>query len=243
MKIFASLLILVFLSACGRSNTIYSDGDGAAGTDGRSVLPNGFYDQSVNHALVTVDGGRLHFQLLGGTSAAGSFVDSTLTGNRALLGIGSYDGTPLADLDVSADFDAGSQSSTLRVSALVDLECDGTSPVRTIESSVSSSSASVDATSSWTIDGSDLTDAHGHVLLSASAGSSLADLLLEYPNACLRNDRSDASDAPASGLSSTSVPLAGVLLSIGSGTSTSLEDVAVTSLSINGDIYDTWGTR
>jgi hypothetical protein len=248
----AALFAVSLLSACGRSTTVYSDGavDAVVGTDGRSLLPNGFYDQSVNHAIVEISEDpsqpQLRFRLLGGTSAAGSFNDSSATGNRALLGISKYDHSALAafSLGVTATSET---SSDLSVSLLVDLNCDGASAVRNLiaDSIATRSTGSVTSlisinTAIWSVSGAPLTDSSSNILVhsnSGSARSDLSQLLASYPNACLRNDRSDAPDAPSN------LPIGSVLLSIGGVTSTSVETLNVSDLTINGDDVQTWGQR
>lgn len=233
MKSFALILALA-LTACGRSNTVYPDASGdtaiSLGTDGVTQLPNGFYDQSVNNAVVDIDPSHvLRFRTLGGSPGAGQFVDSTATGDSAMVSTGLYDGKTLSSFSLSV-----ASSAPLNVSLLVDLACDGTSAVATITAPVSSSLAVSDA--SWLSDGSDIS-ASGSVVLSSSVPSSLSALLAAYPSACLRSDRSLAPDMPAS------IPVGSVLLSLGSSSSADTATVLVSDLKIYGDDYSTWGTR
>jgi hypothetical protein len=230
------ILAGVLVSGCGRSDTIYADdGDGLVVIE-HSALPDGFYDQSANRADAMSTGSQLRLRIRGGDSLSGTFNDTTLTGSRAIVGIDGYTSSRLADFDLHLE-SASSTTTSVRITLIVDLKCDG-GTLRTLESSlpVGSSDVSSITSSAWTVAGSSITDSVGAVLLS-SAPSSLNALLIEYPNACLKNGVSDAPDAPAS------IPLAAVQLSIGSGTSTSAEEVLISSLVLNGDTYSSWSPQ
>lgn len=233
MKLGILLLIATALlgSGCGRSDTVYADADGFIVIE-RLGLPSGFYDQSVNHADAGSDGQSLTLRLRGDSSRPGSFNDASLIGNRAIVGLGGYDSSKLADFSLQMT-SSSTTTANVRVSLLVDLNCDGTS-VRTFESSVPVGTSKLDTTAAWTVAGADLTDSSGQVLVSSNTASSLTAFLATLPNACLKNAVSDAPDAPKS------LPMASVLLSIGSGLSTSIESVSISSLTLNTDLYQSW---
>ncbi|MBK7891404.1 MAG: hypothetical protein IPJ84_11320 [Bdellovibrionales bacterium] len=101
-------------------------------TDGRVLLPRDFYDQSVGRAQVEtqLDGvtsasKAIRFQTQGGATAAGTY-NGTGTGNRALLGLGSWHAKPLGSL-TDMRWEAKSDFGTLLVGVIlqIDLKCDG----------------------------------------------------------------------------------------------------------------------
>ena len=234
-------------SACGRTTTIYADPNntGVVGVPYGYVLPDGFTDQSVNNAKVEVlpaaQPSVLKFSLLDGTKMAGAFNDAAATGNRALLSIGKYDHSALANFSLTLN-SASDTNVGASVSLLVDLNCDGSTPVRTLISDglpngVSSASIS-DVI--WSVAGAAMTDASSNILVpsqSSLSSSDLKKLLVSYPHACLRNAVSDADDAPKN------ISLGSVLLSIGGGSSTSVESLTVSDLLIKGDDIKTWGQQ
>jgi hypothetical protein len=244
-KLFTLLALLtgLVLSACGRPNVVYSDGAAIVSSGTPDILPTGFQDQSINHGEVSTaaDFGitpSLQFHLFGGSSATGSFNDTTAVGNRALLGVQKYDHSGLANFGLAVT-SASDTSSALHISILVDLLCDGTTPLRTLETSnLALGSSTANTTDSiWSIDGAALKDASNNVVLASVADatpSGLTAMLAAYPTACLKNGHSDAPDAPTGSVGS-------VVLSIGSNSSTTVESLTVSTLKINGDVYHTWG--
>ncbi len=242
------IVAFVVLSGCGRHDTIYVDGTGSGSGSGvvqiddRTFLPADFADQSVNHGVVDIaavgDHRGLRFRLLGGTSDPGSFNLATAVGNRAILGIVKYDETLLKDLNLQVTT-ASETSSKLKVTLLIDLKCDASSGVRTIGSD-EITTAATPHDSIWSVSGAAIKDSASNELVPSSTGSarsSLDSLLVEYPQACLRASVSDADNLPKN------LKLGSLLLSIGESSSTDLQLLTVSSLKINGAVYNTWGLK
>ena len=225
----AIILVGVLGSSCGRQDTIYSDGGDQIVAIEHSSLPDGFYDQSVNHADAMVANSSLRLRVRGGVAEPGSYNDSSLTGSRATVGIAGLDSTLLSDFSLHVD-STSTTTDSIRVSLLVDLKCDDVN-VRTLESTIAVGSS--DLSTDWTVNGSPLSDALGTVLLSSSP-SPLSALLNEYPKACLKSGLSGAPDAISL------IPVSGVQLSIGSGTSMRPEEVSISSLVLNGETHSSW---
>ena len=104
-------------------------------------------------------------------------------------------------------------TTTLNVSLVVDLDCDS-AQTKTLQTSLGVGSTSVDATD-----------------------STIAAVLADHPAACLKNALSEEDTAPKG------VPVAALRIWIGSGTSTSIEDVSITKLTLYGDVHDTWSAQ
>jgi len=223
------------LSGCGRADTYYPGNDDNFIVIEHSSLPAGFFDQSVNHADVTVSSGELLLRLRGGTSDPGSFNDTTAIGNVAAVGLGGYASSKLSDFNLAVQ-SSSTTTSNLEVRVIADLDCDGTK-LRTLFSSISVGSATLDKSGSWTVADHDITGSSSNVLLSSTTPSTLDALLAEHPSACLKNGLSEEGDAPAS------IPVAALRISIGSGSSTSVEDVSISSLTVNSDVYQTWSSQ
>lgn len=237
MKLWFSVFMLAGLlgSGCGRSDTFYAGDDDHFVVIEHSSLPSGFYDQSVNHADVSISSGALLLRLRGGAADAGAFNDSSLVGNVAAVGLSKYESSKLSDFALSVQ-SSSTTTSDLQVRVIADLKCDGTL-LRTLLSDVSVGSSTLDKTGNWTVADHDIVGSSSNVLVSTSASSTLDALLSEYPSACLKNGIGEESDAPAS------IPVASLRISIGSGSSTSVEEVSISSLTVNGDVYQTWSSQ
>lgn len=246
LNVSLALALGAVVAACGRANTVYSDGDPSAVTsDGLTVLPTGFYDQSVNRGVVDIatdpDSNTkvLRLRLLGGANDAGAFNLSTATGNRAVLAISKYEKLALTDLSIEI-VSKTSTSSRVHASALISLACDGTTNVETIVSDDFDTTLST-ADAVWSVSGAEIKDANGTVVLAANSSgqrTSLDDLLTAYPSACLQQGHSTADETPAFLANSA---MASLQLSLGGVDSTSTEELKISKLKVNGDSYSTWG--
>jgi len=139
-------VLAIAMSGCGRGDTIY--GGDASGTriksdvaidllidDGR-ILPRGFFDQSVNRAVVDIYRDEsnipyLELRLSAGTNTVGGFNGNDI-GNRALVGISLYDTTLVSNLP-GVTFDAKSDALLADVLLIVDLDCTGTQVPRLLK--------------------------------------------------------------------------------------------------------------
>lgn len=249
------------LSACGRTTKIYSDPvttlPVAITSHLTSLLPNQFYDESVNLASVAIelDGATstslaLRFQLKPGTNPAGSF-NGNGVGNRALLGLGAYSGRHLSDIS-TLTFDTlnSSGSESLDLVLLVDPNCDGTTTklltalgsdlAPGVAESAGYARLTADITQAeWHSAAGDITDPNqsSTVLVPASgAPVSLSAFLTKYPNACLRNAINTSDDLP------NTAATAGILLALGDPATTSAATVFVNRITVGADVYgsSTW---
>ncbi|HRK08960.1 MAG TPA: hypothetical protein PLZ57_14425 [Pseudobdellovibrionaceae bacterium] len=247
-------------SACGRSNAVLLEAQAPGevqpvSTDGRSTLPKDFYDQSVNSASVRVglDGvtdssKALQFRILGGTHAAGAFNGSG-TGNRAILAIGKFSRTRLADLgEISFDAKVTSGSEQIDVQLQLDLNCDG-QYLEVVRAKASDLGAglnvgngytrySIDALqNNWTAVDGDLVDPVSPgvtMLFMLGAPQSLSNILASYPHTCIRNAATGALGLPAS------LPTGGVQLVMGESHTTAAGNAFVRRVKIGLSIFETW---
>ncbi len=240
------LMAMMLLTACGRANTIYAADDNGVVTidDPVTALPAGFESQSINSSyvggIVWSHGAQIDMAVYDDSRAAGAYRDPALTGNRAILSIFKYDSTPLDGLTLSFEKES-SATAVLRLTALVDLQCDGTSPLRTFRTDSLATSVSIDDTV-WSVSGTAITDSTSTTLVYSTndaTRTSLKNFLEAYPNACLRNGVSDADDAPAA-----ATAMGALQLSIGNAHAVANENQSVTleNLKVNADIYATWAT-
>ena len=226
----AALLLLAL--GCGRSNTVYSDPTDPTISIGRPSLPVYIYDESVNagsvvEALdgVTSSSIALLMQTRPATSNASGGFNGNGQGNRALMGVSRFSGNALSSIGAitfDALYQTGSQG--IDVNLLADLHCDGTSVRVLIASAAALAPGSAqsngyirfDADFSlpvWQVSGSSIKDpSNTTILVYSSSGAtvtSLAGLLANYPNACLRNAASGDAALP------NGTPTASILLSLG----------------------------
>ncbi|RYZ70142.1 MAG: hypothetical protein EOP05_13740, partial [Proteobacteria bacterium] len=88
-------LLVVLIAGCGRANTVYADPNSPAvgqqvDIDDGSKLPEGFADQSLNDAGVSV--------LNAGSADSSVQLSTTATaGSRAILGLTKFNELPLVD--------------------------------------------------------------------------------------------------------------------------------------------------
>ena len=227
----AATLIVAFVG-CGRSNTVYSDPSDPTISIGRPSLPVDIYDQSVNAASVVeaLDGITnssiaLLLQTRPSTNNGTGGFNGSGAGNRSLMGVSRFSGSTLSSIG-AVTFDALYQtgSQDIDVNLLADLNCDGTS-VRVLiasaaalapGSSLPSGYVHYDAdfnASVWQVSGSSISNPGNTTILvystSGSTVTSLAGLIANYPNACLRNAASGNGSLP------NSTPTASILFSLG----------------------------
>lgn len=258
--------LLVALSiGCSRETKVYQDPldpvsiddttEPPITTDGRALLPTGFYNQSVNCALVdvaldgaTADSKAIRLQTLPGTNDVGSF-NGTGQGNRALLGLAPYGDVQLSML-TGITFDSKSLvgTETVSVHLIVDLACDGTS-IRVLtanKASLGSGTSVADGytrfsallnEARWKANGAAITDPDdGSVTLVAgtadASASALDAFLVKYPAACLKNTASGDDDMPKS------LPTAAVLFSLGDSSTTTANTAFIKRITVGDDVYD-----
>jgi hypothetical protein len=261
--------LLATTLGCGRDNKIYPDLSSSPTpetgitpditADGRSVLPPGFFNQSVNQALVdralnneNLLSSVLRLQTFAGSNPPGGFFGDG-TGNRAILGIAGHANTPLFQLGaITVDARKVQGSQNLQLSLIVDLECDGSAP-RILQSNLQLSSQSAIAngysrwmadvsTTSWQVVGASLSDPlnSNNLLLSSDSSENretLDSLLVAFPDACLQNSSSIA--AFAHNLP-RGIPTASVLLTLGNDTTTDLNITLIKRISIGSVIHQGW---
>lgn len=255
-------LVATGLIGCGRETKIYTDpapttatATGAlTTTNGRSLLPEDFFDHSVNKGQVDIalDGVQseslaLRLSTRSGSNDTGAFNGSG-TGSRAILGISSYDKRELSTLS-SITFDAKTYAGTERISILllVDPACDGSTPrVFSVDGGAIGSVSDIGngynryrvtlTDESWQISGAAFTDPGNSsvTLVPSSSGpskASLSALLAKYPHACLRNAAS-GDEGLAKG-----APSSAVLFALGSASTTTTNGAFINRLTIGNDVY------
>lgn len=255
-----ALLALSFgLTGCGRGDTVY----GGRATDPtkqsevlpvaieRPILPRGFYNQSVNKAIADVyrtaeNYPYLRLEITGGANAAGGFNGPGI-GNRALIGLSSYDATLVSSFP-GVIFDAKSDGLLPDVLLVVDLDCTSTSaPVlltasgqelytaaTTLEGGFKRFEA-LTTSDAWTAN-QEVADPNDNTItvLSSTTVSSLDDFTAAYPNACIKNTASFDLEMPKS------LPTAGLLLSLGSADTTMASRVLIDRIEIGPDVFNDW---
>lgn len=262
----ASVLIAMLSLGCGRANRVYPDPKPASpsvvtpvSTEELALLPRGFYDQSVNRAVVSamLSGGTGHLRLrtFAGENPAGGFNGDGL-GNRALLGLGSHAGTKLSELgSITFDFKAIKGDERVSIALVVDLDCGepavasgGSSD--TILVTASSTRLGEGATlpedlsrieaftsdSLWQTSAADLTDPSDPSITllhseSSATASSLDAVIARFPQACILNSASGAHALPLS------VPTAGILFALGEPDTVEESEVEIHRISIGPTIY------
>ncbi len=252
--------------ACGHENKLYRDPDppmvtpAIASTQPGSPLPQDFFDQSINLASseIALDGTTttsiaILLETKAGTSPAGGFNGSG-TGHRAVLGIAINTPKKLSALTGGITFDAKTitGSEKIAVSILVDLDCTGTSTrvLTALGADLAPGTAQADSytrfsadftQARWLVSGSDITDPGNPATILVPGSGSPADLtalISKYPNACIHN-AINADDALAKGLAS-----AGVLLTLGTPTTTSLNQAFINRVTIGSTVHahGDWGS-
>jgi hypothetical protein len=260
------------LSGCGRGTTVYSEPSASSPSsnppvtviDGKNILPDGFYDQSVNDALVDLglDGSTptavaIRLQTKPTLNDVGGF-NGAGTGNLALLGISLYSGTPLSALS-ALSFDGLVDVGIDQLGAIlqVDLLCDGTTTPRVFTTNAAAlATGAVSASygystfnagldqNIWQVVGAPITDPKNvsTILVPSSGGSStnaLQDLITSYPQACIFNGISSSPALP------NGIPIAGILFSLGSQNEFDQNTAFINHFRIASDSYDSslWGTN
>jgi hypothetical protein len=250
--VFAPLLVVGSLG-CGRTNKVYPDrsstgtnaqGDDTVSADGRD-LPKNFVNQSANlGSAVLTSEKRIELKTLAGTKTEGSF-NGAGTGSLAVLGLTAYDQTRLSDLStLTLEFKKTFGTANFSAVLLIDLECDFKSGVRALFAEnltgVEDDFKTVDISSHasvWKVKSADLKGPQDQVLVSATTPGSLDALLTIYPNACLRNAKSDEPSLPKT-------QMAGLALTLGSPTTVDQNHVLVRRIEIGTRVYDSsnWGS-
>lgn len=249
------------MSGCGRGDTVYGGGATALVKQGdllpvvieRSILPRGFYNQSVNRATVDIYRNSsnypyLRLKISSGDSDVGGF-NGAGVGNRALVGLSQFDATLLSSFP-GVTFDAKSDGLLADVLLVVDLDCTGGAPAllkasgdelfpaaMALEGGFKRFEASTTAPV-WTSN-MDITDPGDPsvTLLSTSSAASLDDVIAAYPNACIKNTASFDPEMPKS------LPTAGLLLSLGSADTTFESSVLIDRIEIGIDVFNDWETQ
>lgn len=241
---------------CSRDTTIFEEKTPETvlpiSTDGRVLLPKNFYDQSVGRAQVEtqLDGvtsasKAIRFQTQGGATSAGAY-NGTGTGNRALLGLGSWHGRPLGTL-TDMRWEAKSDFGTLQAGVIlqIDLKCDGSSIV-VAEARPAALPAPIAKADAYVEYRALLTDTvwislkapllhptTSAELLSTNTGSprSLSDVYAAYPAACLKNGATGAAALPKS------IPTAAILWSLGDDANTASASLFIRRFQVGSEEY------
>lgn len=244
------------LLGCSRDTTVFEEKSPEMvlpiSTDGRVLLPHDFYDQSVGRAQVetrldgvTSTSKAIRFQTQGGATSAGAY-NGTGTGNRALLGLGSWHAKPLGTL-TDMRWEAKSDFGTLLVGVIlqIDLKCDGSNIV-VAEARPAALPAPVTKTDGYTEYRALLTDTAwislktsvlhpttGAELLSTNTGSprALSDVYAAYPAACLKNIATGAASLPKN------IPTAAILWSLGDDANIASSSLFIRRFQVGNDEY------
>lgn len=244
------------LLGCSRDTTIFEEKAPEMvlpiSTDGRVLLPRDFYDQSAGRAQVetqldgiTSTSKAIRFQTQGGASASGTY-NGTGTGNRALLGLGSWHAKPLGSL-TDMRWEAKSDFGTLLVGVIlqIDLKCDGSNIV-VAEARPAALSAPIAKTDGYAEYRALLTDlawislkaqvlhpTTGAELLSTNTSSprALSDVYAAYPAACLKNVATGAASLPKN------IPTAAILWSLGDDANTASSSLFIRRFQVGSEEY------
>ncbi|MBN8542003.1 MAG: hypothetical protein J0L82_16540 [Deltaproteobacteria bacterium] len=229
-----------------------------ATTQPSSKLPEQFFDQSINLARATLqpdgfsaDGKVIELKTLAGTSATGSF-NGPGQGNKALLGLDFWK-VPVQQIEpLTFDSKVLAGTESIGLALQIDLLCDGTSLKHLVAlgADVSLQSTPPDSDgfsrhtvsihdSIWSAD-SEITPSailnpdDNSVLVPAlgNGKSSLTDLLLRYPAACVRNGSVPGSELPLG------VPTAAIQWTLGRATTTNANVSHVIRLSVGSQQFD-----
>lgn len=243
------LLNFAFNISCARQTTFFVDPKNETATvvpistDGRGFLPKDFYDQSVGRArtdtqldLLTATSKSLRLQTQAGTNPPGNF-NAAGTGNRALLGLGTWSNRALSKL-TRLEWEARVLEGPRSIGAIlqVDMNCDGTD-LRAYEAKPETLllvlPASVPLANGYTETRILSTDAVW-TQMKPSPGSpvSIDSLLSTSPSACLKNAVASADGLPKG------IPVASVLFSLGDENFSSAAAVFVRRLVIGAEIYE-----
>ncbi len=256
------LLGLSLTAACGRETKIYNDPKPDTGAqdvppsiiiEPRS-LPTGFFDQSVNQAVVdlALDGDSkvaVRMKTSSQTQAAGGF-NGTGGGNRALLGLGKHSDLKVTELS-SITFDRktieGSEPLTVLLS--VDLQCDGSStrllsadsqklePGATPQADDYSRINADLALEVWSVSGQAIVDPSDATLELVSSVSdakpkSLTKFMQAYPKACLKNAKTQDDGLPKN------LTTAGILISLGTPDTKTNSTTFINRVSVGNTVYE-----
>lgn len=253
----STICLLASVVGCSRETKVYSDPAAAVApvsTDGRAFLPKDFYNQSVNQAAVELqpDGvsstsKALRFQTSRGANAAGGFNGSGV-GNRAIVGIGSWSNRPVSQAEpISFDAKNFAGAESVGANLQIDLTCDGVT-LKVVNASgadigFQSHTTAADGYTRFTAStlaaiwlsptGAILDPTTSAVLVPASGTPvSLSALLAKFPAACLKNAVTGAVDL------AKGIPTAGILLSLGSDSTTTNNSTFVRRLTIGSEVFE-----
>ncbi len=255
----AVLTLIVTNVACSRETSVYSDPKSPAlvtpvSTDTRAYLPKDFYGQSVNRATVEIqpDGTSssskaLRFQVASGTNDVGGFNGSGV-GSRAILGLGSFHGTPVAQAEpVTFDAKNFAGAEAIGISLQIDLSCDavhihvvtasGAAVAAEPNSSTGDGYTRFSASTNraiWLAPNGPIVDPATSTILVPASGApvTLADLLAKYPAACQKNAATGAEELPKG------IPTAPVLGTLGRDSTTTLNSTYVRRLSVGSQVFE-----
>ncbi len=256
----AAISLLLFLTlpqlGCSRDTAIFEEKSLEMvlpiSTDGRVLLPNDFYDQSVGRAKVEtqLDGvsatsKAIRFQTQGGANSPGAYNGSGV-GSRALLGIGTWHGRPLSALS-DLRWEAKSTLGAIAISMIlqIDLKCNGgdIAVVEALSGSLATPVAKTDgyfeyrallADAVWiSLKTPVLDPTTSAELLSTAIGSpkKLSDTVAAFPAACLKNVASGAASLPKN------IPTAAILWSLGDDANTTAANVFVRRFQVGTEEY------
>ncbi|CAN5435530.1 hypothetical protein BH10BDE1_BH10BDE1_05510 [soil metagenome] len=244
---------------CSRDTSVYSDPKEATNvtpvsTNSGANLPKDFYSQSANQATVDLqpDGisatsKAIRFQTSSATNASGGF-NGTGLGNRAILGQGAWHARPVAQAEpITMDAHVYNGAEQIGVNLQIDLKCDG-SEIRVVNASGAAVAAepttmagdgytrltASQSATIWLSPTSPILDPSTSAVLVPASGAavSLTALLSKFPAACLKNAATSAIDLPRA------IPMAAVLFSLGSDSTTSNNSVFVRRITIGSEVFE-----
>jgi hypothetical protein len=197
----ATFIIMLASVAC-ESGSMSVDALDVAESEALNLEPGllGRFDSLEDHSVnntsydVTLDRGRrvLELNVVGGSNPAGGFNGSG-DGNKVILGLKGYDGTPLADLNrITLDYRTVSGDQSPYVNLNIDLDCDGFS----LEQGDRIAALMAPAFSThWRTLSAGPNTSIG--LYPGNTSSTLATLLKDAPNACLADAATGDRGMPA----------------------------------------------
>jgi hypothetical protein len=256
------LLGLSLTAACGRETKIYDDPKPDTGTQDvppsiiiePHSLPNGFFDQSVNQAIVdlALDGDNkvaVRMKTTAQTQSAGGFNGSG-EGNRALLGLGKHFDSKLSELSsISFDRKVIDGTEPLTVLLSVDLQCDGKATRLLVADEQKLETGAIPQADDysrinaefdqelWSVSGQAIVDPNDATVELVSSTSvakpkSLTKFMQAYPKACVKNAKTQDDGLPKN------LTTAGILISLGTPDTKTTSTTFINRISVGKTVYD-----
>lgn len=219
-----------------------------------ATLPKGFFNQSVNHAVVefqpdgtTATSVSVSFRTTSGSNPMGAF-NGTGVGNRAIVGIGSWHSRPVSQAE-PITFDARHYAGTekIGVTLQIDLKCDG-SQIAVVHASGASIAAQPAISQAdtfarftasisapiWLASTAPILDPDTSMILVPTTGGpvSLQAMLTKFSSACLENGSTGANELPKG------IPTAAINWSLGTDSTIDTNSTFVRRFSIGSQVIE-----